>query len=173
MLKLMHVPKTPAFLRMVDFFMIPVMFVLGGFRRDSMQETHPWHVFRGFEAGDINRELAVASRGDDTDGFQRHLLFLFHAPIFGGWKNYSVLAPKEPVSEFRIGWLVYHAETGELIEKGVNKLPVTNGAIRLLNGPPYYSSHFFAVDAEGKQVAMQKTGQGRLGDGKNPGVRLF
>lgn len=41
------VPKVKsltAYHRVADFAMWPLMFALGRFRSDSIQETHPWHI---------------------------------------------------------------------------------------------------------------------------------
>lgn len=166
-------PKISTVLRLLDFAMIPIMFVLGGFKLDSIQETHAWHSFRKFKPDDVDLSKALSNTGTDERSFKRRLVFLFHAPIFGGWKNYIVLAPKRSIETFFIGWLVYDKSTNKLLEKGVHKLPIKNGSIRMLSGPPNYKGYFFAVDKEGNQIEIKRVGTGRLGDHKYPGVRLF
>lgn len=153
--------------------MVPIMSVLGGFKSDAIQETHPWHSFRAFNPHDIDRTLSVANTGTETTSFKRHFAFLFHAPIFGGWKQYVALAPIEPVAPFYIGWLVYDTKTKKLLENGINKLPIYNGGIRVLSGPPNYSGFFFAIDANGTQIALKEVGRGVLGDKQFKGFRLF
>lgn len=165
------IPQTLLIFRIIDFLMIPGMYILGGFKRDSIQETHPWHVWREFSEKSINSQDAVTINGTDSRTFRRHFLFLFHAPIFGGWKNYSVYSLFDTSRVFHIGWIVY--ENGTLKEKGVNKLPIKNGSIKMLDGPPASMITFFGVDIDGKQVKIHKTGNGRLGDGKYRHIRLF
>lgn len=166
-------PKTPAFFRVIDILMIPIMLILGGFKTDSIQETHPWHSFRDFDPKDINTDLSVLSAGTDSKMLKRHFLFLFHAPLLGGWRDYLVIAPVEPMATLHVGWIVRNTQTNALIEHGIQKLPVTNGAIRVLTGPPINTVHFFIVDKNGTQVAAQTVGEGTLGDHRFPAIRLF
>ena len=165
------IPRTPFICRIVDFLMIPIMYILGGFKLDSIQETHPWHSWRKFSEEEINIEDSVTITGTDNRTFRKHFLFLFHAPLFGGWKNYSVYSPVKSGVVFHIGWIVY--ENGSQIEAGINKLLIKNGSIRMLDGPPNYRVSFFGVDKDGSQIKIYKTGSGRLGDHKYPGIRLF
>lgn len=166
-------PKTQFFFRAIDYAMIPIMYILGGFKKDAMQETHPWHSYRAFDPASIDKGLAVESKGTDARTFKRHFLFLFHAPIFGGWKHYIALSPISPTTPFFIGWLVYNSNTNKIVEKGINKLPIHSGTIRTLVGPPTNTVYFFAVDKNGQQIKLDETGRGTLGDKKFPGIRLF
>ena len=166
-----NIPETPFIFRLIDILMIPVMYVLGCFKLDSLQETHPWHSWRNFSENDINKNDSVTITGTDQKTFVKHFLFLFHAPIFGGWKNYSVYSPENNVRLFHIGWIVYENET--LKEVGISKLPIKNGAIRMLDGPPAYVVTFFAINGEGNQIKIKRIGNGRLGDNRYRGIRLF
>lgn len=167
----MRVPVIPLFYRAIDYLMVPVMFVLGGFKADSMQETHPWHVFRDFKLDDVDRSMSVSFKGTEKQGFSRRFLFLFHAPLFGGWKNYIVLESVNYDGVFHVGWIVY--DQGVLQDYGINKLPIVNGAIRMLEGPPNYNGCFFGVGSDGSQIPLKKAGNGRLGDKKYLHIRLF
>ena len=168
-----RMPKLLPLFRLIDWAMVPIMFVLGGFKKDSVQETHPWHCFRGFSPDDIDQSLAVPHQGTDNSTFKRHFLFLFHAPILGGWKNYVVLQPKQPTTPFYIGWVTYHKDTKAPLDIGINKLPIVDRAVRLLSGPPHYAGYFFAIDDKGRQIALEKVATGRLGDNAHPGLRLL
>ncbi len=165
-------PKMNPMLQFADSALTPIMFILGGFKSDSVQQTHAWHSFRDFDLKDVDLDQAVPHAGTDNRSFKRHFLFLFHAPIFGGWKNYIVLAPKQPIDTFFIGWIIYDKSTNKLLEKGIHKLPIKN-RIRMLSGPPNYKGYFFAVDKNGNQIEIKQAGSGILGDHKYPGTRLF
>lgn len=165
------VPKTTRMLRAIDFVMIPIMFILGGFKLDSIQETHPWHSYRDFTEDDVDIQKTILTDGTDVNAHLTRHGFVFHAPLFGGWKNYSVYAPLSTSEPFRIGWITY--ENGGLREVGIHKLLIKNGAIRMLDGPPTYKVKFFAVDQSGNQIDIQKIGIGRLGDHKFKHLRLF
>ena len=149
------------------------MFILGGFRRDSIQETHPWHCYRKFDPGHIDLKMAISNIGNEEHSFRRHFLFLFHAPILGGWKNYIALRPVSDDRPFYVGWLVRNTKTNELLEIAINKLPIHDDEVRLLNGPPHYSVYFFVLNASGQQAKAKLIGKGRLGDNKYPNSRLF
>lgn len=173
-MKHFSIPKLPLFFRVLDYAMVPIMFVLGGFNRDSMQETHPWHSYRNFDVRTIDSRLTVAHTGTEVSRLKQHFVFLFHAPLFGGWKNYSVYMPAEARRPFFIGWVIYDTQsTKKLCEIGINKLSIYDASIRMLDGPPNYTGYFFAIDSSGKQIKLERTGSGRLGDNKYPGLRLF
>ncbi|MFZ1250454.1 MAG: hypothetical protein WAR37_03370 [Candidatus Microsaccharimonas sp.] len=165
------IPKTPLFYRFLDYLLIPVMFILGGFKMASLQETHPWHSWRIFSVEDVDKSKAVVTKGTDSKSYSKHFLFLFHAPLFGGWKNYSVYTPMQSIQHFHIGWIVY--KQGVVIEKGIHKLLIKNGAIRTLDGPLSYETVFFAINENGKQIALRKKDSGQLGDGRFSEFRLF
>lgn len=166
-------PNVPRAYRIIDTLMIPIMFALGGFKKDSIQETHPWHSYRSFDPKKINTRLCVVSTGSDDKTFKRHFLFLFHAPILGGWRHYLAVSPKKPLNLFYVGWIVMNSETHTIIEHGIQKLPIHDRAIRVLTGPPVNTTYFFTVNAEGEQVAADTIGQGILGDHLFPDTRLF
>jgi hypothetical protein len=164
------IPKTPGFFRLVDFAMKPIMFVLGGFNRNSLQETHPWHLYRNIDEKNIDLSLVYTHQGDDSSLIQKHALFLFHSPIFGGWKKYIVLEPSTSERPFYIGWTI---QTKNTRKTEVHKLPIYENSIRVLSGSPLFSGYFFALSAEGEQVPIKCIGQGRLGDGQYSDVRLY
>ena len=163
--------KIPALFRLFDYIMIPLMFVLGGFKRDSLQETHPWHCYREFNVESIDIAKTLKVQGEER-AFKKHFLFLFHAPIFGGWKRYCVLAPTNTGTPFHIGWIVKNIYD-DIIDYGINKKPISDPAVRMLTGPTSHQTLFFAVDDTGNQLNLTKIGEGVLGDGKHPEFRLL
>lgn len=157
--------------RVIDYAMIPLMFILGGFKRDAIQETHPWHSWKKFDRNKINQKLAVIHDGTDRMTFHRRFLFLFHVPVLGGWKKYSVLSATNHKGTFYIGWVVF--DNDRLAYQGIHRLPIKNRAVRLLDGPPNFHGYYFAIDSTGTPIPLEKIGSGVLGDRKYPGVRLF
>lgn len=166
----LQIPQLPIIFRLLDILMIPLMFVLGGLRKDSLQETHPWHLWRHLTPETVDTSKAVRHIGTDKS-FDHHFAFLFHAPIFGGWKKYIVLQPKGYDGPFRIGWVTY--KNNKLSEIAVHKLIIKNSKIRVLSGTPNFSGYFFALTIKGEQIPLEKVGEGTLGDKRYPGVRLF
>lgn len=57
----------PMWTKIADVAMRPLMFVLGGFRRDSMQETHPWHCQRDIDPSLIDPALTVTTNGETDE----------------------------------------------------------------------------------------------------------
>lgn len=165
------VPTTAKGLRIVDRIMRPVMFILGGFREDAIQETHPWHCWRGFDAGSIDISCAAKCRGSDDKTFKRRYGFLFHAPLIGGWKKYRVFSPKSDVSCYRIGWLIYHDTI--LVDACINTLLIRDERVRMLEGPTGMVTYFFAINDNGAQIPLYEVGSGTLGDKKYGKTRLL
>lgn len=79
---------------------------------------------------------------------------LFHLPILGGWKNYVVLEPYCKAQEWHIGWISEDVS-------GISRIKV-RGPARLLLGPCNVS--FFGINTDGYQIAIQKVGEGQIGD---------
>ena len=149
------------------------MFVLRGLRFDSLQETHVWHVHR-IDPKDVDLKLAVLSKGTDKSRFTpSNASFLFHAPIFGGWKNFGVYEVDSKDTPFHIGWAGINTKTGKLEGTAVHLLPIYDNKIRMLDGPQGSRTHFFAFDTMGNQIPLRKIGSGRLDDGTYLNVRIF
>jgi len=166
-----QVPQPNSLIRLADMVMLPVMVLVGGFNRDKIQSTHRWHIWKHLSFEDIDQSKVCRLKGSDTSSIQGRYGFLSHIPILGGWKNYTVFNPSALSGPFRIGWALY--ENSELQEVAIHKLPITKGAVRMLDGPPRYSGFFFAIDEKGNQIALKKVGQGTLGDMQHTHVRLF
>lgn len=172
-MKIADVPPMKRRERLYDKLMVPVMFVLRGFRTDSLQETHTWHSY-DIEAKKIDLKLAVKNRGKDHSRFtQDKQQFLFHAPVIGGWRNFSVYEVDAAQVPFHIGWMIYRASDNKLMAAQLHRLPINNNRIRMLDGNDKSWGYFFAVNAKGEQVLLKKVGSGRIGDGTFTDIRLF
>ena len=158
----------PKPLLMADSIMRPIMFTLGGFKSDSIQETHPWHV-QNIDPELIDPELSTTIKGNSQEKLTTHKLFLFHVPALNGWKHYTLLESEK--DEFHIGWI--SRVQGKLAQAAVHRLRIENGQIRMLNGPKDSETELFAVDTNGKQINVAAVGSGVLGDNQFPNIRLF
>lgn len=167
-----YVAAVPRYLRLVDVLMVPIMLLLRGLTSGPLQETHPWHVQR-IDVKDLDLRLAIKSEGNDKTVYNGRYLFLFHAPMLGGWKNYSVYEVNRASVPFHIGWVARDTKTNHLIEASVHRLPVYEERVRMLDGPPSYTTYFFAVDQSGEQIPLHRVGRGMIGDGNHSGIRQF
>jgi hypothetical protein len=80
----------------------------------------------------------------------------FHMPIFGGWRDYVVLAPTEDTGWY-VGWVVPYGG-----HCGISRIKL-RGPVRMLKGPD--PTTFFALRAsDGKQILIRSIGAGSLGD---------
>jgi hypothetical protein len=154
--------------QVTDTLMRPLMHTLGGFKPDSLQETHPWHV-QEIDHELIDPELTVTIKGSASESMKSHNVFLFHAPILGGWRNYTLFETAQ--AEFHIGWV--GKVRGKLAQAAINRLLIFDGKVRMLNGPEGSETDFFAVDPDGIQIGIQSIGGGKLGDNQFPGTRLL
>ena len=148
---------------LADYLMTPIMYVLGGFKADSIQHTHPWHM-QAVNSPLINLDLATPpAKGDDNSRFSKSDSFLFHVPILGGWKEYSIYeCSTQNNGPFYIGFMQKNAD--DSVEKSfIIKTPIYGDRVRMLNGSPIYTTIFFAVDKNGKQLPIKKVGKGTLG----------
>src|SRR6185437_16199634 len=105
------VQPLPWHIHTYDILMLPVMFVLRGFMVDSLQATHLWHV-QPVDLQVIDQALVIAGENTDHSLFDGHFSFLFHAPVFGGWKDFSVYEADEVSTPFHIGWISKNLRTG-------------------------------------------------------------
>src|SRR5438477_6535332 len=98
-------PVGPA-LRALDRALVPLMFVVGGCQRTSVQETHRWHCEK-IAVDDVALDRAVIVDGDDPSPYLNQLwpLPLFHIPVFGGWRKYVVLEARNEVEGWYVGWI--------------------------------------------------------------------
>jgi hypothetical protein len=160
--------------RLAGIALIPIMFMLRGFKSDSLQETHPWHI-KNIDARKVDLSLSVLNHGSDRSKYGKRglLSFLFHAPIFGGWKDFSVYEVDALRKPFYVGWLTYRSSDDKLISAQLNRLKIKYPRIRLLDGNELTWGYYFAIDADGYQLKLRKVGQGKIGDKSYLDVRLF
>jgi len=86
---------------------------------------------------------------------------LFHLPILGGWRNYVVLKPLDPNTEWHPIWVAKDVV-------GISQLTI-KGAARLLLGPE--PCRFYGVSTSGDQIKIIVVGFGRIG-ARGPFARL-
>ena len=172
-MKIVELPAPKLQERLYDKLMLPIMFVLRGFRTDSLQETHVWHPY-SVDAKKIDLTIAVENHGKDKSRFaQGGTEFMFHAPIFGGWRDFSVYEVDEAHVPFHIGWILYGSSDNKLKASQVHRLPIKSNQIRLLDGNSKTWGYFFALNSEGIQIPLRKVGSGKIGDGTFKNVKLF
>ena len=139
-----------------DIVMLPIMYLLQGNVREVPQRTHRWNNthLNNHSVSDLHAKMIEIIPGDSL-ARRRWLgpLPLFHIPIFGGWKKFVVLQPKNHIHEWFVGWIAFDA-------LGITKIP-TQGPIRLGIGPR--QAHFFGLTETGKQIDVDVIGEGYIG----------
>ena len=163
-------------LRVLDYLMVPLMWVVSCAPFERPQESHLWHAQRlNLEAIDnIDVKSSITLRGNDTSKIINGSGLSFHVPLIGGWRNYIVLEVQPDISKWHIGWVVRNFTTGEIVRSELHKLPLTKKRVRMLIGTPTRITMFFAVDTDGNQLPLKVTGRGSMGDGsKYRHIRLF
>lgn len=151
------------------------MFVLGGFEFDSVQETHRWHGQR-INSNDVDERFSVFLDGDDTSPVKTNALYpfpTFHAPIFGGWRNYTVLQVQSAEPYWNVGWIHRHCPPSSRPRSHVQRLRIFTPQIRVLTQAVGFRTQYFALNSAGEQIPLGAVGKGVLGDRKFPNVRLF
>ena len=139
-----------------DICMMPLMYALQGTIRELPQRTHRWNNqhLRNLEVDHLhaNKVLIVSGDSEARDRWFGPIP-LFHMPIFGGWKKFVVVHPKNRSAEWFVGWVAFDA-------LGVSKIPVA-GPVRVCIGPR--QGQFFGLDADGVQIDIEVVGEGRIG----------
>jgi hypothetical protein len=162
-------------MRLLDRLLWPVMFLLGGCRLDSVQETHRWHGQR-IRADDIDGSMSVYVEGNERSDVTTNRLLpfpLFHAPVFGGWRNYTVLQVQADADYWHVGWIHRKYPPNSRPCSHVQRLPIRTREIRVLTQPVGFETEFFALGPCGEQLPVKAVGQGVLGDRKYPKLRMF
>lgn len=157
----------PILLRFFDKLLMPAMWLIGGCRRDSIQETHRWHC-NTIDNFDIDISLTVVVPGDSDSRIRTPRYGSHHFPIFDGWRSYVVIENTSTSTPWYIGW--QYREAGKV---QIHRLPIFDQQIRMLKWPVGTSTTFFAISEHGEQLPIGVVDSGRLGDGKYPNVRLF
>jgi hypothetical protein len=172
---MVEIIKVPLLFRLLDRMLWPVMFVLGGCKFDSIQETHRWHG-QPIDAGEIDERLSVFVEGNDRSPVRTNALYpfpTFHAPILGGWRNYTVLQIQAVAPYWHVGWIHRRYPFNGRPRSHAQRLPIFTGEIRVLTQAIGFQTQYFALDSSGRQIPLKVVGEGVLGDGKFPHVRLF
>ncbi len=160
--------------KLLDLIMRPLMWILGGGRNDSLQETHFWHCQR-IDGTKIDSKKSVYVDGRDGSKFSNNILPFpfFHAPLLGGWKCYSVFEICSDTQVWYVGWINIKVPSGFRKKCCIHKLGISDRRIKMLTFPNGCVTQFFAIDENGFQICLSEVGSGVLGDCAYPGVRLF
>ncbi len=142
--------------RLADIMMVPIMYVLSGTPRETPQRTHRWNNTK-LKPADITWLSPTGMVRCSGIGTRRgYESVVFHLPIFGGWRNYVVLRPREPKGGWYVGWKVNG-------KAGISRVRI-DGAVRMLVGPD--PVEFFGIDARtGTQRFIHDVAKGRIGNG--------
>ena len=172
----MKVKRLSRFTNVADQVMRPVMFALGGFKQDSIQETHFWHN-QAIDRSEIDESLTVLIHGDDNHArIRTNRVFpipMFHIPILGGWRNYVVLRVGGDVPYWHIGWMHRTCAPGSRLLATVQRLRITDRDVKVLTQSVGFVTEFFAFAPSGEQLPVSVVDRGKLGDMKHPMVRLM
>lgn len=143
--------------KIADVLMIPVMYFLQGNVREIPQRTHLWNyqTLQASETGELNPAYSVTLDKDPSAIRQFiRLIPIFHMPLLGGWKNFVVLQPLDPVHTYwNVGWML-----GNLVQ--ASRIPIRD-KVRLLTPPS--PVQFFAIAEDGTQLPLHIVGQGSIG----------
>lgn len=147
----------------IDVILMPVMFLLNGGKL-PLQETHPWHCI-DVDTNLLIDKFGVVVRGNDSARFGHDAPFgLFHMPIFGGLRKYTVIE----VGKFTDHWHVcFKGNT----KAQIHKLKIKTNRLKLLTGKGKH--WFFALTDSGDFLPIKTVGEGTIGDTIFKGVRLF
>lgn len=121
---------------------------------ESPQLTHFWNNMKlpRNTADHLDFSLMVHVNGDPEAIPRRGFWdFRFH---LGGWPNYVVLAPEQPMDEWYVGWITSQGV-------GISQIPISR-YVRMLRGPDNIS--FFGVRVSNhEQVGIRQVAEGTLG----------
>ncbi len=135
---------------------MPLMYLLQGNISESPQRTHRWNNLhlKNMQITDLHADKIEIVPGV-PHAHKRWLgpIPLFHMPIFGGWKKFVVLQPKQEITEWYVGWIAFDV-------LGVSKVPLS-GPVRLGIGPR--QAQFFGVTPAGEQIDIDVVGEGFIG----------
>lgn len=150
-----------------DWLMRPIMFWLQGNWKEEPQRTHFWNNIELSPLQVINvldslqslyskgslKTSGVSRIAADKNAVAKFSLFpIFHAPRFGGWKEFIVLEPVDDIDQWYVGWFSAVA--------GMSLVPI-KGRVRVLIGPGEVI--FFGVDKNGKGIPINTVDSGEIG----------
>src|SRR3989344_2971022 len=157
--------------RFLDACIEPFMRLMSGAPGECAQCTHVWNLraLTADELGSLTDNLMLTVVGSHRGTIRTYRGGLFHLRLLGGWKEYVVIEPVVPLTEWYIGFL-----RDDIYEKSSYvSLLTLMGPVRMLKAPEGVRVRFFGVDAYGAQIQLNMVGEGRIGDGKFPRVRLL
>lgn len=143
--------------RIADVLMVPIMYLISGTFTETPQQTHFWNNTKltAKDVAHLNDDGKVSCAGDEfANARWWHRFPLFHAPLFGGWKEYIVLQ-SDSAQDWHVGWIA-----DDVI--GVSRIKIC-GPVRVLRGPG--DVHFFGVDTKGQQITLREISRGIIGAG--------
>jgi hypothetical protein len=154
---MIQIQKQSFLSKLADTLMIPIMYILQGNLRESPQQTHFWNNSK-LSTDDIKdfTSTSVVTEVGDPKAFPRWFgpIPIFHMPIFGGWKTFTVLEPvRKDVGLWYVGWVASDVA-------GLSQIPLKS-SVRLLTSPG--SAHFFGIDTDGEHIELRIVGHGRIG----------
>lgn len=165
----------PFFLKFLDTLLVPFMYVISGTFIELPQETHTWNLLKlplSFRDG-IDETKCVRLEGSYQGRLGRNFAGpLFHFPVLPGvgWRDYIVLEA-DTTGSWSIGWDAQGMSRGHLFQ--ISRLSLTQPQVRVLKPPVGVEAVFFGFDVHGAQVPLKIVGEGRIGDGTYPRVRLL
>lgn len=152
----------------LDKLIFPIMIVLGKFNVDSINETHPWHIQK-IDLNPINLSMTIKMLSNDNSIHKKRHSFLSHSPLLGGWIKYSIYEVSAGTKlPFFVGWIDHKKSKAFL-----NRLPIYDRKVRLLNGTNLFDISAFAISSEGTQIPISKVGEGKLGTNADKNIRLL
>lgn len=143
--------------KFADILMVPLMYLISGTFKEVPQRGHMWNnMGLSKEAVEkLDKSIMVHCIGVRNEMHARWF-FLYHLPIFGGWRGYVALERVNPGKDWYVGYV-----TGDFI--GASRIKLS-GRVRMLIGHSNVS--FFGIDADThEQISIMEIGRGRIGDG--------
>ena len=111
--------------------------------------------------------------GTDSSGFSFEDLGIIHMPLFGGWKKYLILEASDFKKYWHVGWKVTYLPPKKGRFCQVHKLKIYQPQIKVLAGVNDSEKIGFGINDSNQLIPVKIVGEGVLGDGKFPDVRLF
>ncbi len=142
--------------KLLDIILIPIMRLVSGAPAEEPQRSHVWNVktLTPRDVENLDKSLMVTNSGMSRGVQRSKIIPRHHIPIFGGWKNYIVISPKNPEAGWFIGWNTHKVTEHSRIEL---RTPV-----RMLVAPEQVQ--FFAFSISGEQIRIEQIGEGVVGD---------
>jgi hypothetical protein len=169
--KIPSIKELPFYYRILDYLLMPAMWVFAKFKPPLM-ETHPWHM-QNIHYDLIPKSIGKNMVGNDPSPYDFNSFGLFHIPIFGGWKNYTVFEAKDFDKYWRIGWKIDFYDSKKIRVCQVQRLKIYDSQVALLTGIDDSKKLIFGINDKNEPMELEIVGKGILGDGRFPRVRLF